>query len=114
MIGSGGVSVCVTDGVIVRVAEGRSVQVGREVRVMVGVAVNVPVTAGVRVVVTVGGRKVEVGRERDAAGKMMRSAMKIKKKTTSMSTKAGSKDRGEDTADFMSMQIIPEKERFGT
>jgi len=63
-----GVSVGAGVRVIVRVAVGRSVQVGRGVRVMVEVAVKVAVTAGVRVMVTVGGRRVEVGREREAGG----------------------------------------------
>jgi len=68
MIGGRGVSVGAGVRVIVRVAVARNVQVGRGVRVIVGVAVKVAVTTGVRVVVTVGGRKVEVGRDREAGG----------------------------------------------
>jgi UDP-3-O-[3-hydroxymyristoyl] glucosamine N-acyltransferase len=114
MIGGRDVSVGNGVRVIVRVAVGRSVQVGRGVRVMVGVTVKVAVTAEVRVMVTVGGRRVEVGREREAGGYRMRRAMKIKNNTTSMIKKAGSKGRAEGVARFMAKQIIPEKRKIGT
>jgi hypothetical protein len=79
---------------------------------MVGVGVKVVVTAGVWVIVAVKGRRVEVGRERDAGGYRMRRAMKIKKKTTSIIIRAGSKDRAEEGERFMVKQIIPEKEQI--
>ena len=67
-IGGKGVSVGGMVRVIVRVAVGRNVHVGRGVRVTVGVPVGVAVTRGVCVMVAVSGRRVEVGRARDAGG----------------------------------------------